>query len=61
MTKRSLYDLYMEAAAAVRNRDAACATCSSEVRCPSGHRLFGEFARLQNDYLTRLRAKKGTS
>ncbi|WP_404950836.1 hypothetical protein HFP69_35450 [Streptomyces sp. ARC12] len=61
MTKRSLYDLYMDAAAAVRNHDAACATCSPERRCPPGHRLFAEFARLQNDYLTRLRAKKGTS
>lgn len=58
--KRSLYDLYMAAAAAVREHDATCTTCSPTARCVTGRRLFGEFARLQNDYLTRLRAKKGT-
>ncbi|GAB2949879.1 MULTISPECIES: hypothetical protein [Streptomyces] len=58
--KRGLYDLYMAAAAAVREHDASCATCSPTGRCATGRRLFGELTRLQNDYLTRLRTKKGT-
>ncbi|MFD8961752.1 hypothetical protein ACFXKH_38255 [Streptomyces caelestis] len=58
--KRSLYDLYMAAAAAVREHDASCTTCSTTARCTAGRRLFAEFARLQDDHLTRLRAKKGT-
>ncbi|MGW4359472.1 hypothetical protein ACWEKU_12030 [Streptomyces californicus] len=53
MTKRSLYDLYMAAAAAVREHDATCATCSPVRRCPPGHRQFDEFVRLQDDYLGR--------
>ncbi|WP_331722459.1 hypothetical protein [Streptomyces anulatus] len=52
--KRSLYDLYMAAAAAVREHDATCTTCSPTARCATGRR------RLQDDHLTRLRAKKGT-
>ncbi|MBM7054273.1 hypothetical protein [Streptomyces durocortorensis] len=51
MTKRSLYDLYMAAAAAVREHDATCATCSPERRCTTGRRLYGELVRLQDDYL----------
>ncbi|MFI0936908.1 hypothetical protein ACH4RG_35055 [Streptomyces sp. NPDC021019] len=60
MTKRSLYDLYMAAAAAVRGHDATCTTCSPVRRCLLGQRLYAELVRLQDDYLTRLRAKKGT-
>jgi len=58
--KRSLYGLYMAAAAAVRQHDANCTTCSPDRRCPLGQRLYAELVRLQDDYLTRLRAKKGT-
>ncbi|MCX4489793.1 hypothetical protein OG890_38785 [Streptomyces anulatus] len=58
--KRSLYDLYRAAAAAVREHDATCTTCSPTARCATGRRLFAEFVRLQDDHLTRLRAKKGT-
>ncbi|MDW4917375.1 hypothetical protein [Streptomyces californicus] len=53
MTKRSLYDLYMAAAAAVREHDATCATCSPTRRCPPGHHLYAELVRLQDDYLGR--------
>ncbi|WP_331762785.1 hypothetical protein [Streptomyces anulatus] len=58
--KRSLYDLYMDADTAVREHDATCTTSSPTARCATGRRLFGELVRLRNDYLTRLRAKKGT-
>ncbi|MFJ6493498.1 hypothetical protein [Streptomyces californicus] len=53
MSGRSLYDLYMAAAAAVREHDATCATCSPTRRCPPGRRLYDEFVRLQDDYLGR--------
>ncbi|MEU0984699.1 hypothetical protein ABZ488_36475 [Streptomyces griseus] len=58
--KRGLYDLYMAAAAAVREHDTTCTTCSPDRRCTTGRRLYGEFVRLQNDYLTHLRTR-GTS
>ncbi|MEU5137502.1 hypothetical protein [Streptomyces californicus] len=51
MSGRSLYDLYMGAAAAVREHDATCATCSPVRRCPPGHRFYAELVRLQDDYL----------
>ncbi|MET8479270.1 hypothetical protein ABZV68_19050 [Streptomyces clavifer] len=58
MTKRSLYDLYMAAAAAVREHDAMCATCSSDRRCTTGRRLYGELVRLQDDYLAQQKTKR---
>ncbi|MFJ3481558.1 hypothetical protein [Streptomyces microflavus] len=58
MTKRSLYDLYMAAAAAVREHDATCATCSPERRCPLGQSLYGELVRLQDDYLAQQKTKR---
>ncbi|MFF5881068.1 hypothetical protein ACIQ9M_34565 [Streptomyces californicus] len=53
MSGRSLYDLYMAAAAAVREHDATCATCSPTRRCSPGRRLYDELVRLQDDYLGR--------
>lgn len=58
MTSRSLHDLYMAAAAAVREHDATCATCSPDRRCPPGHRLYTELVRLQDDYLAQQRTKR---
>ncbi|MBK5995229.1 hypothetical protein AB0F05_34330 [Streptomyces microflavus] len=57
MRKRSLYDLYMAAAAAVREHDATCATCSPECRCTTGRRLYGELVRLQDNYLAQQKSK----
>lgn len=57
MTKRSLYDLYMAGAAAVRQHDATCTMCSPDGRCPPGRRLYGELVRLQDDYLAHLRTR----
>ncbi|MYY03194.1 MULTISPECIES: hypothetical protein [unclassified Streptomyces] len=58
MTKRSLYDLYMAAAAAVREHDATCPTCSPDRRCTTGRRLYGELVRLQDDYLAQQKTKR---
>ncbi|WP_331756449.1 hypothetical protein [Streptomyces microflavus] len=58
MTKRSLYDLYMAAAAAVREHDATCTTCSPTARCATGRRLFGELVRFQDDYLAQQKTKR---
>ncbi|MDQ0701044.1 MULTISPECIES: hypothetical protein [unclassified Streptomyces] len=58
MTKRSLYDLYMAAAAAVRKHDATCTTCTPTGHCPTGRRLFAEFTRLQDDHLGWQRTKR---
>ncbi|WP_033894924.1 hypothetical protein [Streptomyces anulatus] len=58
MTKRSLYDLYMDAAAAVRQHDATCTTCSPDRRCTTGRRLYGELVRLQDDYLAQQKTKR---
>ncbi|MER6774957.1 hypothetical protein ACFVG1_34605 [Streptomyces bacillaris] len=58
MTKRSLYDLYMAAAAAVREHDATCTTCSPDRRCTTGRRLYGELVRLQDDYLAQQKTKR---
>ncbi|MFF8505891.1 hypothetical protein ACF07L_35360 [Streptomyces anulatus] len=57
MTKRSLYDLYMAGAAAVREHDATCTTCSPDRRCTTGRRLYGELVRLQDNYLAHLRTR----
>ncbi|MEV7166467.1 hypothetical protein AB0N79_35075 [Streptomyces microflavus] len=56
--RRSLYDLYMAAAAAVREHDATCTSCSPERRCPTGRRLYGELVRLQDDYLAQQKTKR---
>ncbi|MGW6469458.1 hypothetical protein [Streptomyces rubiginosohelvolus] len=56
--KRGLYDLYMAAAAAVREHDATCTTCTSERRCSPGRRLYGELVRLQDDYLAQQKTKR---
>lgn len=58
MTKRSLYDLYMAAADAVREHDATCTTCTPEHRCPPGRHLYGELVRLQDDYLAQQRTRR---
>ncbi|MFJ8563065.1 hypothetical protein ACIRD0_37530 [Streptomyces microflavus] len=52
-----MYDLYMAAAAAVREHDATCATCSPERRCTTGRRLYGELVRLQDNYLAQQKSK----
>ncbi|GGW17131.1 hypothetical protein [Streptomyces globisporus] len=58
MTKRGLYELYMAAAAAVREHDATCTTCTPELRCPPGRRLYGELVRLQDDYLAQQKTRR---
>ncbi|MFI8200462.1 hypothetical protein ACIF6K_28755 [Streptomyces sp. NPDC085942] len=57
MTTRSLYELYMAAAAAVREHDATCTTCSPDRRCPPGRRLYAELVRFQDDYLAQQRQR----
>ncbi|MFD3908858.1 hypothetical protein ACFXOL_20900 [Streptomyces californicus] len=61
MTKPSLYGRYMGAAAAVREHDASCATCSRDRRCAAGRRLFDVLERLQDAYFTHQRSTRGTS
>ncbi|MFJ3402155.1 hypothetical protein ACIPM5_34750 [Streptomyces microflavus] len=56
--RRGLYDLYMAAAAAVREHDTTCTSCSPERRCPTGRRLYGELVRLQDDYLAQQKTKR---
>ncbi|MEV7907364.1 hypothetical protein [Streptomyces anulatus] len=58
MTKRSLYDLYMDAAVAIREHDAACTTCSPERRCAPGRRSYGDLVRLQDDYLAQQKIRR---
>ncbi|MFJ9195476.1 hypothetical protein [Streptomyces globisporus] len=48
----------MAAAAAVREHDATCTTCSSDGRCTTGLRLYGELVRLQDDYLAQQKTRR---
>lgn len=56
----SLHTRYMAASDAWRIHRKGCPPCQSGQPCGTGAPLFERFARLQNDYLTHLRAKKGT-
>ncbi|MEF3117572.1 hypothetical protein [Streptomyces chrestomyceticus] len=47
----SLYDRYMQAAAAHRAHGETCTRCSPDARCDTGRRLHESFTRLQDAYL----------
>ncbi|MGW0669794.1 hypothetical protein [Streptomyces sp. NPDC002746] len=56
----SLHTRYMAASDTWRTHRKGCKDCAAGCHCPAGAPLFEQFARLQNAYLTHLRAKKGT-
>ncbi|MET9466597.1 hypothetical protein ABZY44_17670 [Streptomyces sp. NPDC006544] len=53
-----LYQRYMEAAAVYRHHASGCDSCSQSDRCFHGERLHKAFAKRQDDYSTRLSAKR---
>ncbi|MGP3637229.1 hypothetical protein ACTU45_28450 [Streptomyces sp. 24-1644] len=48
---------YMIASDQWRAHRKGCPPCRTDQHCPTGAPLFGQFARLQNDYLQHLRRR----
>lgn len=58
MSAEDLYDRYQVAHTAHRSHRATCTACTDTSRCPTGHRLFESFTRLQDAYLNRQRQQR---
>jgi hypothetical protein len=53
-----LYQRYLAAAQAHREHSSTCTQCTDTARCPEGEAVYAQFARLQDDYITRQRRKQ---